>query len=57
MKLEKYSEQVKRLPKDGKQLIGQLDETNIIVYQTFNPLIADYALKNQMSIYTSFNYC
>jgi hypothetical protein len=47
MKLEKYIEQAKRLPASGRQVIGQTDGKNIIVYQAFNPLIADYALKNQ----------
>ncbi|MBI3134561.1 MAG: DUF4291 domain-containing protein [Bacteroidetes bacterium] len=47
MKLERYTEQVKRLPKEGKQIIGQIQEGNIIVYQAFNPLIAEYAVENQ----------
>ncbi len=57
MKLEKYIEQVKRLPIDGKQIIGQIKEDSIIVYQAFNPNIADYAVKNQKfgGEYYSFN--
>jgi len=47
MKLEKYTDQVNRLPKAGRQIIGQTDGDNIIVYQAFNPLIANYAVKNQ----------
>lgn len=47
MKLEKYKEQLKRLPKEGKQIIGQIERDNIIVYQAFNPNISEYALKNQ----------
>lgn len=47
MKLEKYTDQVNRLPKAGRQIIGQTDGENIIVYQAFNPLIANYAVKNQ----------
>lgn len=47
MKLEKYKEQIKRLPKDGKKIIGQTDGENIIVYQAFNHNIAEYAVKNQ----------
>lgn len=47
MKIEKYIEQIKRLPKYGKQIIGQLDGENIIVYQAFNANIAEYAVKNQ----------
>lgn len=47
MKLENYKEQTIRLPKNGKQIIGQLNEDSIIVYQAFNPLITEYAIKNQ----------
>ncbi len=47
MKKEKYTEQINRLPKQGKQIIGQLDKDNIIVYQAFNPNIASYAVANQ----------
>ncbi len=47
MKLEKYTEQIKRLPKTGKQIIGQIDGNNFIVYQAFNPNIASYAILNQ----------
>lgn len=47
MKTEKYIEQIKRLPKLGKQIIGQVDEENIIVYQAFNSNIANYAIENQ----------
>jgi hypothetical protein len=47
MKLEKYTEQLKRLPVSGRQIIGQTDGKNIIVYQAFNSLIADYAVKHQ----------
>ncbi len=47
MKLEKYIEQVKRLPVNGKQIIGRIEEDNIIVYQAFNPDIAAYTVANQ----------
>ncbi len=47
MKLENYTDQLQRIPKTGKQIIGQRDKENIIVYQAFNPFIADYAVKNQ----------
>ena len=47
MKTEKYIEQVKRLPINGKQIIGRTYGTNIIVYQAFNQHIAKYALENQ----------
>ncbi|MCC6370383.1 MAG: DUF4291 domain-containing protein [Bacteroidia bacterium] len=47
MKLEKYNEQLNRLPKSGRQIIGQTENNNIIVYQAFNLGIAEYAIKNQ----------
>jgi hypothetical protein len=47
MKIEKYIEQKNRLPKNGKQIIAHKDGENIIVYQAFNPNIANYAVENQ----------
>lgn len=47
MKTEKYIEQIKRLPDNGKQIIGSTDGTNIVVYQAFNHHISKYALENQ----------
>lgn len=47
MKTEKYIEQIKRLPKTGQQIIANKDSDNIIVYQAFNPQIANYAVDNQ----------
>ncbi|HLP12278.1 MAG TPA: DUF4291 domain-containing protein [Flavobacteriales bacterium] len=47
MKLEKYTEQIKRLPVSGKQIIGRIEGENIIVYQAFNPNISRYAVENQ----------
>lgn len=47
MKLEKYTDQQIRLPKASKQIIGQREGENIIVYQAFNPFIAKYAVEHQ----------
>ena len=47
MKIEKYTDQLKRLPLEGQQIIGQLHNNTIIVYQAFNPGIADYAVQHQ----------
>lgn len=57
MKIERYSEQKKRLPKDGKQIIGSVEGENIIVYQAFNPNISQFAVENQKfgGAYYSFN--
>jgi len=47
MKTEKYREQEKRLPGDGRQIIGRMEDDNIIVYQAFNTNIAKYAVEHQ----------
>lgn len=47
MKTEKYTQQKERLPATGKQIIGRMEEDNIIVYQAFNPNIAHYAVAQQ----------
>lgn len=47
MKTEKYTEQLKRLPQRGKQVIAATKENEIVVYQAFNKGIADYAVANQ----------
>ena len=35
------------LPQSGQHILGQLRGDNIIVYQAFNPAIANYAVKHQ----------
>jgi len=47
MKTEKYTEQEKRLPKEGRQIIGRKEGDTIVVYQAFNPNIAKYAVEHQ----------
>lgn len=47
MNIENYTQQLKRLPKEGKYIIGQKVENNIVVYQAFNPHIARYAITHQ----------
>jgi len=47
MKTEKYIEQKRRLPQTGKQIIARREKDNIVVYQAFNPQIANYAVKHQ----------
>lgn len=57
MKTEKYTEQLKRLPHRGKQIIAAKNGNDILVYQAFNKNIADYAVANQQfgGNYYSFN--
>lgn len=47
MKIEKYTEWQRRLPKTGKQIIACRQHDNIIVYQAFNPVIVNYATSHQ----------
>ncbi len=44
---ENYSDYKERLPKKGKQVIGQYEQKWIVVYQAFNPLITEYAVRHQ----------
>lgn len=47
LETELYIEQIARLPKAGLQIIAQVQNGQIVVYQAFNSKIADYAIKNQ----------
>jgi glutamyl/glutaminyl-tRNA synthetase len=49
MKLETilYSQYENDLPQSGQHILGQLRGENIIVYQAFNPVIANYAVQHQ----------
>jgi Domain of unknown function (DUF4291) len=49
MKLETilYSQYENDLPQSGQHILGQLRGENIIVYQAFNPAIANYAVQHQ----------
>lgn len=42
-----YSLQKGDWPKDGKHILAQYDEKTIVVYQAFNPSIAEYAVSHQ----------
>ena len=55
MRIEKYTDQVKRLPVKGKQIIAGLDGENIFVYQAYNKHIAAYAVANQQLGGTHYN--
>ena len=50
MKLETipYTEYETDLPQEGRCILGQMtNEENLVVYQAFNPSIAQYAVENQ----------
>jgi Domain of unknown function (DUF4291) len=56
MKTEKYTDQLKRLPQTGQQLIGCREDDAIIVYQAFNKEIAAYATANQRFGGTAYSF-
>jgi hypothetical protein len=53
---EEYSSYTSRLPGAGKQIIGQYDQKWMIVYQAFNPLIGQYAVKHQRFGGENYNF-
>jgi len=53
---ERYKEAAARLPREGQQIIGYQEDRQIIVYQAYNDLIADYALENQSLGGPHYNY-
>lgn len=56
LQTEQYIEQRARLPVTGKHIIGQFDEEKIIVYQAYNHVIADFAVKNKYLGGSSYSY-
>jgi len=42
-----YPKYEEHLPQNGQHILAQYSEENIIVYQAFNPRIANYAVANQ----------
>jgi len=54
--LENYLDQEYLLPESGKNIIGQYDRETVIVYQAFNNLIAEFAIKNQTFGGSSFSF-
>jgi hypothetical protein len=43
---ENYSTSVLHLPKTGRHIIAQYDETSVVVYQAYGPAIAHFALEH-----------
>jgi len=47
LQTELYLEQKAKLwPADGKHVLAQFDDQNVVVYQAFCPEIADYVVKH-----------
>lgn len=47
IKFENHLEQQPHWPQSGRHILAHYDEDNIVVYQSFRPEIAEYALNNQ----------
>lgn len=47
LNFESYIAHERHLPSNGKYIIAQFDEEQVVVYQAFNDAIACYALKHQ----------
>ena len=47
IQVESYSTQLKQWPQLGKHILAQYNDNRVIVYQAFNPVIANYAVANQ----------
>ncbi|KAL3858111.1 hypothetical protein ACJMK2_012722 [Sinanodonta woodiana] len=54
--IERFSAQVDLWPREGKHILAQFDDKSIIVYQAFNPSIAEYAVKNQRFGGSNFSF-
>lgn len=48
LKLTPYANYEIALPQQGQHILGQMRGNNIVVYQAFNPEIANYAVKHQV---------
>ncbi len=56
IKLELYSSFVKRLPEEGRHIVGFQTEEEIVVYQAYKPAIAKYAVEHQRLGGKAFSY-
>lgn len=45
--LESYAEQQTRWPQSGKVILAQYDDTEVVVYQAFHRVTAEYAVEHQ----------
>lgn len=57
MQLQNYKEQsINNWPTRGRHILANFDEDSIVVYQAFNPFIAEYAVANQRYTFTRQYY-
>jgi hypothetical protein len=47
LKIIKYTKYIAEIPEQGNHILAQQTENEILVYQAYNQLIADFAIKNQ----------
>ena len=55
-KTEPYSTSTQHLPFDGQHIIAHQTDTQLVVYQAYNPAIARFAVENQFLGGSAFNY-
>jgi hypothetical protein len=53
---ELYSASRQFLPVDGQHIVAHQSETQVVVYQAYNPVIAQFAVENQYLGGASFSY-
>ena len=56
IKLEDYPSFSKRLPEEGRHIVGFQTEDEIVVYQAYKPSIAKYAVEHQQFGGSDFSY-
>jgi len=51
-----YTEYIKTIPQEGRYILAQQTDENVLIYQAYNNEIADFALKNQYFGGDTFKY-
>src|SRR5215470_12666969 len=54
--LERYVDQLKEWPRQGRHILAQYDATSIVVYQAYKPSIGYWAVSNQRLGGPDFSY-
>ena len=56
LEVESYTASKNRLPRTGRQIIAQRSGDNMVVYQAYQPAIANYAVANQHFGGSAYSY-
>jgi len=56
LRTELYSVSRQFLPVDGQHIVAHQTETQVVVYQAYNPAIAQFAVENQYLGGPGFSY-